>query len=294
MKELAEAGARSRSASSSTSPASASRTPPPTSRPASTSRWPSSSPPSLGIDPSRRTSSGWRRSPTTVSRSSRTARVDLVLASYSITDERRQIVGQAGPYMITGQQLLVRADSDVEATDDLAGRGGLLGDGLHLARERQGRGHEAGRLRHLLRVRGEGARRHRPGDVDRRRDPRWATPRRTRASSRSSARSSPRSGSASATARTTRRCASGSTDVLRRPTTTATGPRPSRPRSASGRETPEPPALDEDARSAGPTADRWLRRAGRSTRRLAAARARSPTTRRTSVEHRPRQLRPRG
>lgn len=39
--------------------------------------------------------------------------VDIVAASYSITDERRQIVGQAGPYYVTGQQLLVReADKD--------------------------------------------------------------------------------------------------------------------------------------------------------------------------------------
>ncbi len=36
--------------------------------------------------------------------------VDLVLASYSITDERRQVVGQAGPYYVTGQQLLVREE----------------------------------------------------------------------------------------------------------------------------------------------------------------------------------------
>jgi len=48
-------------------------------------------------------------------------KVDLVLASYSITDERRQVVGQAGPYMITGQQLLVPEDSDVESIDDLKG-----------------------------------------------------------------------------------------------------------------------------------------------------------------------------
>ncbi len=47
--------------------------------------------------------------------------VDLVLATYSITPERRQVVGQAGPYMITGQQLLVKSDSDVESTDDLQG-----------------------------------------------------------------------------------------------------------------------------------------------------------------------------
>jgi glutamate transport system substrate-binding protein len=36
--------------------------------------------------------------------------VDLVLASYSITDERRGVVGQAGPYYVTGQQLLVREE----------------------------------------------------------------------------------------------------------------------------------------------------------------------------------------
>lgn len=48
-------------------------------------------------------------------------RVDLVLATYSITDERRQIVGQTGPYLVTGQQLLVPADSDVESPADLQG-----------------------------------------------------------------------------------------------------------------------------------------------------------------------------
>ena len=36
--------------------------------------------------------------------------VDVVIASYSITDERRQIVSMAGPYYVTGQQLLVRED----------------------------------------------------------------------------------------------------------------------------------------------------------------------------------------
>ncbi|HEX5919066.1 MAG TPA: glutamate ABC transporter substrate-binding protein [Nocardioides sp.] len=47
--------------------------------------------------------------------------VDLVIASYSITDERREIVGQAGPYYVTGQQLLVRSDSDIESLEDVAG-----------------------------------------------------------------------------------------------------------------------------------------------------------------------------
>ena len=47
--------------------------------------------------------------------------VDLVLASYSITDERRAVVGQAGPYLVTGQQLLVAADSDIESVADVKG-----------------------------------------------------------------------------------------------------------------------------------------------------------------------------
>jgi glutamate transport system substrate-binding protein len=47
--------------------------------------------------------------------------VDLVIASYSITDERRAIVGQAGPYYVTGQQLLVPTDSDIDSLDDVAG-----------------------------------------------------------------------------------------------------------------------------------------------------------------------------
>ncbi len=48
--------------------------------------------------------------------------VDLVLASYSITDDRREVVGQAGPYYVTGQQLLVRSDMADEITgpEDLA------------------------------------------------------------------------------------------------------------------------------------------------------------------------------
>lgn len=49
-------------------------------------------------------------------------KVDLVLASYSITDERRAEVGQAGPYMITGQQLLVAADSDIAGIADVKGK----------------------------------------------------------------------------------------------------------------------------------------------------------------------------
>ena len=42
--------------------------------------------------------------------------VDMVVASYSITDERRNVVGQAGPYYVTGQQLLVRTEDAEKIT----------------------------------------------------------------------------------------------------------------------------------------------------------------------------------
>ena len=47
--------------------------------------------------------------------------VDLVIASYSITDDRRKVVGQAGPYYLTGQQLLVRTEDaeKIAGPDDL-------------------------------------------------------------------------------------------------------------------------------------------------------------------------------
>jgi glutamate transport system substrate-binding protein len=48
--------------------------------------------------------------------------VDLVIASYSITDDRRQVVGQAGPYYVTGQQFLVSSDSDIETLEDIQGQ----------------------------------------------------------------------------------------------------------------------------------------------------------------------------
>ena len=49
--------------------------------------------------------------------------VDFVLASYSITDDRRKVVGQAGPYYVTGQQILVRSEdaSKITGPDDLKG-----------------------------------------------------------------------------------------------------------------------------------------------------------------------------
>jgi glutamate transport system substrate-binding protein len=48
-------------------------------------------------------------------------KVDLVIASYSITPERRAVVGQAGPHYVTGQQLLVKESSDIDTLEDVAG-----------------------------------------------------------------------------------------------------------------------------------------------------------------------------
>jgi glutamate transport system substrate-binding protein len=48
--------------------------------------------------------------------------VDLVLATYSITDDRRKVVGQAGPYYVTGQQLLVKKGSNIKSVKDIKGK----------------------------------------------------------------------------------------------------------------------------------------------------------------------------
>ncbi|WP_370890811.1 glutamate ABC transporter substrate-binding protein [Janibacter sp. GXQ6167] len=51
-----------------------------------------------------------------------TGQVDLIFATYSITDERKQKVSFAGPYFIAGQDLLVREDSDITGVDGLDGK----------------------------------------------------------------------------------------------------------------------------------------------------------------------------
>jgi glutamate transport system substrate-binding protein len=48
--------------------------------------------------------------------------VDLVIASYSITPDRRKVVGQAGPYYVTGQQLLVKKGSPIKSVADIKGK----------------------------------------------------------------------------------------------------------------------------------------------------------------------------
>jgi glutamate transport system substrate-binding protein len=44
------------------------------------------------------------------------------LATYSITDERKQKVDFAGPYLLAHQDLLVKADSDIKEGTDLNGK----------------------------------------------------------------------------------------------------------------------------------------------------------------------------
>ncbi|WP_017571727.1 glutamate ABC transporter substrate-binding protein [Nocardiopsis halotolerans] len=49
--------------------------------------------------------------------------VDMVVATYSITDERREVVDFAGPYYVAEQDILTRADEEeIQGPEDLAGR----------------------------------------------------------------------------------------------------------------------------------------------------------------------------
>lgn len=48
--------------------------------------------------------------------------VDLVVATYTINDERKKVIDFAGPYYQAGQDLLVKADSDIAGPDNLAGK----------------------------------------------------------------------------------------------------------------------------------------------------------------------------
>jgi glutamate transport system substrate-binding protein len=52
-----------------------------------------------------------------------TGQVDMIFATYSITDERREQVAFAGPYFVAGQDLLVAADNtDITGPDTLDGK----------------------------------------------------------------------------------------------------------------------------------------------------------------------------
>lgn len=51
-----------------------------------------------------------------------TGQADLVIAAYSMTEERAERVRFAGPYLVTGQDLLVPEDSTIRSPKDLRGR----------------------------------------------------------------------------------------------------------------------------------------------------------------------------
>ncbi|BAR06899.1 glutamate-binding protein GluB [Scardovia inopinata] len=49
--------------------------------------------------------------------------VDMILASYSITDDRKKTVSFAGPYLVAGQDLLIRkSNTSIKGPDDLNGK----------------------------------------------------------------------------------------------------------------------------------------------------------------------------
>lgn len=58
------------------------------------------------------------------------AQVDIVVATYTINDTRKEVVDFAGPYYVAGQSLMVRADeTTITSSDDLAGKKVCSADG---------------------------------------------------------------------------------------------------------------------------------------------------------------------
>ena len=104
--------------------------------------------------------------------------VDLVVATYTINDERKKVVNFAGPYYVAGQDLLVPTDSTITGPESLGRQEGLLGLRLHPGQADPDRvqGRQAAAVRLVLQVR-DGAgrrsgrrghhRRHHPGRLRR-------------------------------------------------------------------------------------------------------------------------------
>ncbi len=143
------------------------------STPASTSTWRPTSPRSSARDAANIT---WVQAPsaqreTLIS----TGQVDMVVATYSITDARKEKVSFAGPYFVAGQDLLVRADdTSITGPDSLDGKKLCSVTGSTSAQKVKDElpGRPAAGVRHLLRVPpGPGQRRRRRPD-HRRHDPR--------------------------------------------------------------------------------------------------------------------------
>ena len=172
-------------------------------------------------------------------------KVDLVLASYSITDERRAVVGQAGPYMLTGQQLLVPEDSEAEGPEDLKGKEVCSVTGSTSLDNAKAQGMKPVGFDTYSQCVDKVARRHRRGDDDRRHDPR-----RLRRAERGPAQGRRRPVLRGAHRRRLLQGLPRDVPVDQRhprarPTRTASGPRPSRPTSARrASRRPDFPELD--------------------------------------------------
>ena len=68
-------------------------------------------------------------------------KVDLVIATYTINDARKQRVDFAGPYYVAGQDILVKNDdTTIKGVDRPQRQEGLLGHGLDVADERPAEG----------------------------------------------------------------------------------------------------------------------------------------------------------
>ena len=99
--------------------------------------------------------------------------VDLVVATYTINDKRKEVVSFAGPYYMAGQSILVLADNeDIKSEDDLVGQPVCSVDRLDARREPRRARRRAGADRHLLELPRAAAQRRRRRRVDRQRDPR--------------------------------------------------------------------------------------------------------------------------
>ena len=91
--------------------------------------------------------------------------VDLVVSTYSITDERKKIVDFAGPYFVAHQDLLVRRnEEEIAGPDTLDGRT-LCTVGHDLGRQRHKRTAAGSRYRRI-RATPTASRRWPPSDVD--------------------------------------------------------------------------------------------------------------------------------
>ncbi|HIW63276.1 MAG TPA: glutamate ABC transporter substrate-binding protein [Candidatus Stackebrandtia excrementipullorum] len=55
--------------------------------------------------------------------------VDIVIATYTITEERKKVVDFAGPYYNAGQSIMTRSDEKVDDVEDLAGKKVCFADG---------------------------------------------------------------------------------------------------------------------------------------------------------------------